>query len=294
MLETCIFDRTVCGVTEITENRRIKINYPGSGNNSQFSYDGLGHVVKIVETVSGTVTSTKQFVQTGIKMREIRDSSGNVLSQFFKHGQTIGGTNYFYTRDHLNSVRELTDTSGNGQATYSYSPFGNVIKLQNAVAPDFQYAGYYAHVPSGLNVTLFRSYSSSLGRWIRRDPIGERYGANLYAYVRNEPMNLRDPFGLMGMPPMPVPPKPLPPNPVPTNCPIPNSDDPLNACRRRCQGLQGEMHKQCMFVCLGQNLPGWGDCADHCEGWGDRWTAPWIECMYICLGGDEGDEEGGG
>ena len=44
------------------ENRLIKITYPGSGNNSQFTYDGFGRNVEIVETVSGSVTSTKQMV----------------------------------------------------------------------------------------------------------------------------------------------------------------------------------------------------------------------------------------
>jgi YD repeat-containing protein len=37
------------------ENRLIQINYAGSGNNSQFTYDAHGWIVSIVETESGSV-----------------------------------------------------------------------------------------------------------------------------------------------------------------------------------------------------------------------------------------------
>jgi RHS repeat-associated protein len=41
-----------------------------------------------------------------------------------------------------------------------------------------------------------RYYSPSLGRWLSRDPIKERGGINLYAFVRNSPVNSFDPRGL--------------------------------------------------------------------------------------------------
>ncbi len=41
-----------------------------------------------------------------------------------------------------------------------------------------------------------RYYSPILGRFISKDPIGFSGGINLYAYVRNNPVNLRDPLGL--------------------------------------------------------------------------------------------------
>jgi RHS repeat-associated protein len=179
------------------ENRLIKIVYPGSGNNSAFTYDGFGRNVEIVETVSGSVTSTKQFVWSGSHRRETRNGTGTVTAQFFGRGEIISGTSYVYTKDKLRSIREMTNSTGAVQSQYDYDPFGRATLLQGSVAADFQLAGYYFHAPSGLSLTRNRAYSPRLGRFINRDPIGMRGGVNLYAYVGNTPMGATDPSGLL-------------------------------------------------------------------------------------------------
>ena len=182
------------------ENRLIKITYPGSGNNSQFAYDGFGRNVSIIETTGGSVTSTKQFVWTRYGRREARDGSGNVLAQYFHKGQTISGMKYFWVKEHPGSVREMTDNSGTTQAEYNYDPFGRVSKILENVPSDFGYAGYYLHARSGLNLTLLRAYNPNTGSWISRDPIAETGGINLFAYVSNMPTLFSDPLGLAKKP----------------------------------------------------------------------------------------------
>jgi hypothetical protein len=127
-----------------------KVTYPGTNNYSQFTYDGFGHYVKITETVSGTLSSTKQFVWCGNQMCEARNASSSITAQYFAYGQTISGSNYYYTTDQLGSVREMTDSSGNVQAAYVYDPFGRVVQTQGTLSSDFQFAGYYYHVQSGV------------------------------------------------------------------------------------------------------------------------------------------------
>jgi RHS repeat-associated protein len=43
----------------------------------------------------------------------------------------------------------------------------------------------------------FRTYDPTTGRYLETDPIGQRSGANLYAYVFSSPVNLTDPTGLI-------------------------------------------------------------------------------------------------
>ncbi len=178
------------------ENRLIEIDYVGMGNKSEFSFDGLGRNVKIVETVAGSVTSTKLFVLSSISKREERDAGSSVSRRFYGSGQTISGTSYFYARRHPNSVVEMTDGTGVIQAQYSFDPFGIITKVQGSLEADFQYAGYYVHQRSGLNLTVSRAYSSQTGRWISRDPIEEDAGTNVFAYVDNAPTNAIDATGL--------------------------------------------------------------------------------------------------
>lgn len=48
---------------------------------------------------------------------------------------------------------------------------------------------------SGVRFYGFRFYSPEMGRWLNRDPIGERGGINLHRFVNNTPLNSYDPIG---------------------------------------------------------------------------------------------------
>lgn len=187
------------------ENRLIEIDYSGMNNYSQFSYDGLWRNTKIVETTSGSVTSTKQFVccynnKRAYDRSEERDAAGTLTKQFFGDGQLVGSTKYFYSKDHLGSLREMTDNSGLVQSEYLFDSYGRRHAISEALVADFGYAAYYSHVRSALNRTAFRDYHSSFGKWITRDPIEENGGLNLMNYVSNNPISFLDPLGLDGGP----------------------------------------------------------------------------------------------
>ena len=185
-------------------NRLTAIVYSG-GTHTEFAYDGLGRRVQIVERAgttigSGTISSTKNYLWTGSQMVEERDASNNVTKRFFSQGeqQISGGTAtpYYYTRDHLGSVRELCSSTGSTVARYSYDPYGRTTLVSGSNLATLQYAGMYVHQNSGLSLTQYRAYDSNTGRWLSRDPLGENGGINLYGYVGNGPINRIDPLGL--------------------------------------------------------------------------------------------------
>ena len=61
---------------------------------------------------------------------------------------------------------------------------------------DFGFTADYYHASSAFCLTLYRAYDPSTGRWLNRDPIQERGGLNLYAYVNNNPVDRKDTLGL--------------------------------------------------------------------------------------------------
>jgi len=177
-------------------NRLVAINYTESSNRTEFSYDGLSRCSQIVEKNAGNITSTKKLIWCGAQLCEERDASNSVTKRFFAAGEQVAGSNYFFNRDHLASIRELTDTTGAVRARYDYDPYGGRTKVSEDADSDFGFTGFYYHAVSGLNLAVYRAYNAELGRWMSRDPIAEAGGINLYRYVDDDSVNALDPLGL--------------------------------------------------------------------------------------------------
>jgi RHS repeat-associated protein len=111
--------------------------------------------------------STNTFLWCETELCEERDlTGGTVTRRFFGQGEQISGTNYFFVRDHLGSIREMTDTNGTIQARYDYDPYGRRTKVQGGLAADFGFTGHYYHEASGLHLALYRAYDAESGRWL--------------------------------------------------------------------------------------------------------------------------------
>jgi RHS repeat-associated protein len=196
-------------------SRLVAINYTGTNNRTEFSYDGLSRMAKIIEKSRNRITSTRKFVWCGMERCEFRDDKDAVTLFVYPQGQYSGKTAYFYTRDHLGSIREMFNTKGTIVARFDYDPYGRSTAVVSSTLPDFNFARLYCHSAGNLDLAVYRAYDPDLGRWLNRDPMGENGGINLYAYVSNRLATKIDPLGLQS-------PSPNLPGPVPGPAPTPN------------------------------------------------------------------------
>ena len=97
---------------------RFEAVQSGNGNDS---YQQL----RVNLRSSASVISAKTFVWCGNEICEERDGTGaTVTKRFFADGeQRVGDSdagNYYYSHDHLGSIREVTDSSGTLLSQYDY------------------------------------------------------------------------------------------------------------------------------------------------------------------------------
>jgi RHS repeat-associated protein len=177
-------------------NRLTAVNQ--GTHRSEFTYDGWGHRVRIVEKDNAVITTDRRFLWCGSILCEERDATGaTVARRFFAQGVEESGTPLFYATDHLGSIRELTDATGALRGRYEYEPYGRATKVSGDKDSVFTFGGLVNHVPSSLLLANYRAYDPGLGRWISPDPIGLEGGINLYTYVHGTPFDASDPLGLL-------------------------------------------------------------------------------------------------
>jgi RHS repeat-associated protein len=189
------------------ENRLVQVNIldaqPATvADNIEMTYNGFGQRVSITERHGTTVLAAKTFVWCGMQLCQQRDVTGHtVANRFFTLGEQIGGTNYYFSKDHLGNIREMTDSNGNVQGEYSYDAYGKQTQIAGTLQADFGYTGFYMERAANLDLTWFRVYDANKGRWLGRDPLTEGVGLNLYNYAMNNPLGYIDAFGLFSLPP---------------------------------------------------------------------------------------------
>lgn len=180
---------------------------PSEIRRTEYTYDWQGRRVRIRHTVNGVGDPDRLFVWCDSEICEERRADGRLRKRFFEHGVQLvshpQSGDYFYTLDHLGSIRELVDDTGGVRNRYEYDPYGIRATMPAEVGgvfeADFGFTGYFLDGRNSSPLSMYRAYAPGWGRWLSRDPLENAevlQGPNLYAYVRNNPVNLKDPSGL--------------------------------------------------------------------------------------------------
>ncbi|WP_017413695.1 RHS repeat-associated core domain-containing protein [Clostridium tunisiense] len=126
-------------------------------------------------------------------------------------------TEYFYVRNYQGDIIGLIDKAGTQVVSYTYDSWGKLISIKDATGVDitntithvgykncYRYRGYRYDTETGLYYLQSRYYNSEWGRFINADGIvgqtGELLGHNLFAYCKNNPVNMKDEDGFRALP----------------------------------------------------------------------------------------------
>ncbi len=115
-------------------NRLTAVVYPSSAGRTDFTYDGLGRRVKLLEkNGAGTVQKTSNFIWSGMTITEERDSTNTVIKRFLPEGVQLPtgitpNNKLYYSKDHLGSVRSLSNSNGTILDTLDYDVYGGISR----------------------------------------------------------------------------------------------------------------------------------------------------------------------
>jgi RHS repeat-associated protein len=183
------------------ENRLVKTVMP-DGASTTYGYAPTGERVWRRDAAG-----TTYFLYDGLNLIAELDSELRT-SKMFVHGLGIdrplvmlqSKETYYYVADRSGSVTHLFNAKGEVAASYAYDAFGKMkTRQRTTIANPFAYTGRELD-PTGLYYYRARYYDATLGRFLSNDLIGARLDQplqqNPYLYVRNNPVQFVDPFGL--------------------------------------------------------------------------------------------------
>jgi RHS repeat-associated protein len=195
------------------ENRLVKMesfaNAPtGSRRRFDFAYDHQGRRIwkKVTNLDTSAVTSERKFLYDGWNLIAELNESNSVLRKYVwgldlsgssEGAGGVGGllqiedsalVSHFCAYDGNGNIVGLVKSDGSMSAQYEYGPFGEIIRATGpmAKANPIRFSTKYQDDETDLLNYGYRYYSSATGRWVSRDPIGERGGLCIYGFVRND------------------------------------------------------------------------------------------------------------
>jgi RHS repeat-associated protein len=171
-----------------------------------FFYDGWNLVRETQHSLLPTFHSSTHLYIWGNDLSGTLQGAGGVgglltVSCVSSSTSYLSPLTYYPLYDHNGNVERYISRSGATAAAFQYDVFGNTVaetftQSGNNAFTHFRFSTKYWDDETGLYYYGYRYYSTWLGRWASRDPIGEIGGHNLYKAVKNNSNIYIDVFGL--------------------------------------------------------------------------------------------------
>jgi len=206
------------------ENRLVVVRpkNPESGDKRlTFAYDYIGRRgEKKVYSFDGTryvPSETIHFIYDGWNMvKETKSKEDNTIDRFYVWGldlsQTLqgaggvggllatsdGSLTHAYVFDANGNVgQQIDDGRGIIKEHYEYEDYGRVLKSTFDDTESCQFSSKALDKETNFLYFGYRYFSPEIGRWLKKDPIAEIGGLNLYSFSNNNGINFNDILGLL-------------------------------------------------------------------------------------------------
>lgn len=178
-------------------HRRVKKEVRNAQTGAQvserrFVYDGWNVIAE-----TDTTHAIKRSFTWGLDVTGGTLTAGGVGALLQIHDHDLNKT-FFPAFDANGNITALVNAGdGTVEASYEYSPFGEVLRATGAYAAanPFRFSTKWQDDESGLLYYGFRYYNARDGRFINRDLIEEAGGVNLYGFCGNDGVNRWDYLG---------------------------------------------------------------------------------------------------
>lgn len=180
------------------QNRLTQIIHP-SGSITVYKYDPFGNKISKIDSSGNEVRYFHDFQNVLMEM----DPSG-LTQTLYASGvapdswmaMSRDGLDYFYHKDGLGSITELTNTSEAVVKSYDYDVFGNINGETGTVQNPYTFTGREKEIDSDLYYYRTRFYDPAVGRFTSKDKYFGELGLpatlHKYAYVENNPTSYID------------------------------------------------------------------------------------------------------
>jgi len=174
---------------------------------AEYTYDPNGlRTSKVVDgnTIHFIYEGNKLIFEKNITTEEVKSyvyAFGKLLTRIESTTDNEEAEHYYFSTDHLGSVRVVTDETGEVAWKGEFSAYGQLLfeeTLDDGFDPEIIFAGHEYDKDIQLYYAKARWYDASTGRFVSVDPIKD--GLNWYVYCSNNPLRFIDPRGLEDTP----------------------------------------------------------------------------------------------